>query len=372
MTKAPQGSLCQVSATDHSVFLACHFHFDLAGNVPLLGDRKNVVHQPVQYQTSREPQEEHRKDWWHQLHDLRLHGVWWCRVQAHLDEHTDAHQNWQDKVRIHLGQIVYPQHERRMAQLHTLEQYPIERNEHRHLHQYRQTATERIDLLPLVQGHHLLGHTLAIITIEFFQAGELWRHSPHFSHGTVAGCRQVEEHSLYQHCQQDDGDTPVTHQAIEPFQDVEQRQGDEEQPAKVDGTVQVRGQGFQTINDLGANVGGGTNLHGLASGNGSSGIDKAHYMQLVPAGGLELGSLVAIRHPGCDEVMLQERQPAIGDRFVDPLLAQITKIVFFVRVVRRTDDQAQIGFDTHGGLGGRVRSFVPNDLAGKVALPVGV
>src|SRR5690606_39987208 len=36
MTKAPQGSLCQVRSTVKSVLLACRFRFDLAGNVPLL------------------------------------------------------------------------------------------------------------------------------------------------------------------------------------------------------------------------------------------------------------------------------------------------------------------------------------------------
>ena len=83
-----------------SVLLAGHFCFDLAGNVPLLGNGQNIVHQPVQNQTCREPQEEDRKDQRHHLHDLGLHRIRRSRVQTHLQEHAGAHQNRQDEVRV--------------------------------------------------------------------------------------------------------------------------------------------------------------------------------------------------------------------------------------------------------------------------------
>lgn len=83
------------------VFSISHLCFDLAGNVPLLADRQNVVHQPVQYQTGWEPEEEDGEYHRHQLHDLGLHRIRRSWVQAHLQHHTGAHQDWQNEVGIH-------------------------------------------------------------------------------------------------------------------------------------------------------------------------------------------------------------------------------------------------------------------------------
>src|SRR5690606_28596379 len=122
------------------------------------------------------------------------------------------------------------------------------------------------------------------------------------------------------HRQQDDSDTPVTDQAIEPFKNVEQRQGDEEQPAEINGAIQVRSQSFQPINDLGTDISSGAHFCGLTRCYRRRRINKAHNMEIASSGGLQPGFLVPPGAPYGHEVTLHEGLPAISDRLIDALL----------------------------------------------------
>src|SRR5262245_5675640 len=46
--------------------------FDHAGDLPLLRDRQDIVHQPVQHEAGRKEEEHHPEGEWHDHHDLRL------------------------------------------------------------------------------------------------------------------------------------------------------------------------------------------------------------------------------------------------------------------------------------------------------------
>src|SRR5689334_21117430 len=134
-------------------------------DVPLLGNRKDIVDQPVQDQPRRKEEEEHAEGNWHDLHELGLHRIGWCRIKPCLDEHRRAHQYRQYVIWILPREIVNPQSERRLAQLDAQQQHPIQCNEDRDLDHDGQAAAERIDLLGLVQLHHGLMHLLPIIAI---------------------------------------------------------------------------------------------------------------------------------------------------------------------------------------------------------------
>ena len=125
--------------------------------------------------------------------------------------------------------------------------YPVQGNEHRHLNKNWQTATHWVDLLLLVQLHHLLRELLAIFAMLLFQVRHLWSQLAHFRHGTEAGCVQRVEQCFYTHGQQDDGPAPVTHDGLNKLQQGKQRLSQEPQPAKVHGQLQAVGQLFQTI-----------------------------------------------------------------------------------------------------------------------------
>src|SRR5437763_5445488 len=120
-------------------------------DLPLLQDGKNVVHQPIKHQAGGKEEEEDAEDKRHELHDLRLYRIGWCRIHACLQHHRDSHEDGQHEVRIERGKILNPKDERRVAQLDRREQYPIERDEHRDLHEKRKAATKRIDILRLIK-----------------------------------------------------------------------------------------------------------------------------------------------------------------------------------------------------------------------------
>ena len=81
-----------------------------------------------------------------------------------------------------------------MAQLNCGAQHPIQRNEHRDLHQYRQAAPERIDLFFFVQRHHLgveLGTVIGITSLNFF---EFRGNQFHLAHTAASCCVERIEH----------------------------------------------------------------------------------------------------------------------------------------------------------------------------------
>src|SRR5438128_11797703 len=64
-------------------------------DLPLLSDRKDVVHQPVEHQAGREEEEKDAEHERHVLHDLRLHGIRRYRIESGLHDHRYGHQDRQ-------------------------------------------------------------------------------------------------------------------------------------------------------------------------------------------------------------------------------------------------------------------------------------
>ena len=79
---------------------------DQAGDLPLLGNRQDIVHRPVKHQTCREPEEHEGEDDRHQHEHLLLNGISGRRRQAHLPELRRAHQNGRDVERIVAREVV--------------------------------------------------------------------------------------------------------------------------------------------------------------------------------------------------------------------------------------------------------------------------
>src|SRR6185369_14573656 len=112
-------------------FVAVEHPLDL----PLLCDGKDVVDQPVQHQSRGEEKEEDAEDERHELHHLRLHRVRRNRIHLGLQDHGDGHQDRQHVVRIERRQVLDPENKRRVPQLDCRQQHPVQRDEHRNLHQ---------------------------------------------------------------------------------------------------------------------------------------------------------------------------------------------------------------------------------------------
>ena len=69
------------------LFRTLFFVFNAPGNDPLLCNRQQVVHDPVQHQPGWEEGEHDGKTYGHKLEDLLLHRINRCRVQFLLHKH---------------------------------------------------------------------------------------------------------------------------------------------------------------------------------------------------------------------------------------------------------------------------------------------
>ena len=141
--------------------------------------------------------------------------------------------------RIGRRQILDPAEERRVAHFDGDEQHLVEREEHRDLQGDGKTAGDRVDLLLLVDLHHLLLLLHLVVGIALLQRGQLRLHRFHLRHRGVGLVGEREEQQLHQHRHQQDRDAEIADQVVEEVQRQEHRLGDEVEPAPVDQEIEV-------------------------------------------------------------------------------------------------------------------------------------
>ena len=154
-----------------------------------------------------------------------------------------------------------------MTQLNRGTQHPVQRNEHRNLHQYGQATTERIDFFLLVQRHHLgveLGAIIGVASLNLFQFRGDQLHLAH-----AAASRRVErvEHCLDQDGEQNNRPAPVAHQAMKPLEQPKHRLGDDVEDAVVNDAIQSGSCGLEYVLLLWAHVQRNGHFRGRAGGN---------------------------------------------------------------------------------------------------------
>ena len=202
-----------------------------------------------------------------------------------------------------------------MAHLDAAEQHPVQRDEHRDLHQDGQAAAERVDLLGAVEIHHLLLHLGLVVAVHLLHALQARTQHAHLGHRLVARRRQREEDQLDRHRDQDDCPAPVAGQAVEPGQHPEQRRCDHGQPAVVDHQVEARRDAFELVLLLRTGVQAGGDRAFRARGDRGHRQDHAGGEQVVAERTGEILALHALlRQPGADEIVLHHRHPAIARR----------------------------------------------------------
>src|SRR3972149_1752311 len=145
------------------------FRFGLPVLDQLLSDGKQVVHQPVDRQSRREPPEHEGEDDGQKEHHLlmgRVHPR--GRRQLLLEEHRDPHEQGKqadrDRVPRHRdvpqelggGQVVDREEDGSVRELDRHEEPLVERDEDRDLEEHREAAAHGVDLVRLVEIHHLL------------------------------------------------------------------------------------------------------------------------------------------------------------------------------------------------------------------------
>ena len=136
--------------------------------------------------------------------------------------------------RVRRREVLDPAVERRVPHLDRDEQHLVEREEHRNLHQDRQAAGQRIDLLLLVELHQRLLLLHLVVAVALADRHHLRLHRLHLRHRGVGLVGEREEHELDEDGDQQDGDAEVADVVVDPVDRVEHRLGDEVEPAPVD------------------------------------------------------------------------------------------------------------------------------------------
>ena len=126
-----------------------------------------------------------------------------------------------------------------MAHLDRDEEHLVEREEHGDLDQDGQAARQGIGAFPLVERHHLLVQALLVLAEALAQLDQLRMQLPHLGHGAVGLVGQGEEDDLDDHRHDQDRDAEVAGQLAEIAQHVEERLGQEVEPAEVDRQVEA-------------------------------------------------------------------------------------------------------------------------------------
>ena len=103
-----------------------------------------------------------------------------------------------------------------MPQLDGAQQHPVQRNEDGDLHQDRQAAAERVDLLGLVHLHHLDLQLLLVVRVLLLQRLHLRPDDLELRHRSRRRGIQRIEHALDDDRQQDDRPAPVADQLVQP------------------------------------------------------------------------------------------------------------------------------------------------------------
>ena len=197
-----------------------------------------VADDVVHHQTRREPQEEHREDDRHKGHDLLLHRVGHGGRRHLLDEeHGRAHDDRQDVVRVLRGQVMDPQDKRRMTQFNRGAQHVVQRKEDWHLNNQREAATQRVNFSALYSAI-ISALTLFIVAQTLAHCLNLRLQHTHLRHGGVLRFSQRVHDATNDKGDDDNREAPVAEEAVDEFQQLKQRLGDEPQPAVVYGQIQ--------------------------------------------------------------------------------------------------------------------------------------
>src|SRR5690606_9840365 len=208
---------------------------------------------------------------------------------------------------------------------------------------------------------------VAITLLELLHFG---RKLAHLGHGAEARGGKMEEGGLDCNHQQNDGDSPVTYKAVDPANEVEQRQTNKPQGTVINGALKVRCNFLEAVDILGP---------GIELGRDYALLSRCHLMSRAGESKQELigvgqfaqekaVSFISLGNPGGDEVMLNHGHPAALVIEGQRAFGNIAEIEFSVLFVRRGGGGSQEPADTKTGAAAR-NVIVALDLPIKVGGP---
>ena len=224
-----------------------------------------------------------------------------------------------------------------MTQFNRGAQHVVQRKEDWHLDNQREAATQRVNLLSFIQGHHFLALTLLVVAQTLAHCLNLRLQHTHLRHGGVLRFSQRVHDATNDKGDDDDGEAPVAQEAMDPFQQFEQRLRDKPQPAVVDGQVKMRRNGGHFVLNSRADPQGAFQLIGLTRlhQNRLRFVADCHNT-VAEIRGVEVVSTGVLRNPCGSKVLLQHGNPAVFGADVQVFVIDDSiEFVFFVLRFRR-------------------------------------
>ena len=216
-----------------------------------------------------------------------------------------------------------------MAQLDGFVKHPVKGDEHRDLGGHGKTPAHRVDLVSLIQGHHLLVHLLFVILVFFPDLGHQRLEPFHLAHRLVAFLPQRPQENLCNHRQADDRNPVV---GDEPVNEVHQPQtgpGNEVEPAEINDLIQFMAKLAEHLHAFGAEKQFIVELLLCAGGKLDIGLDKAALHKTgTEADQLHLGFHRLGGHQGAEKIPVLQSDPLNRTR-VGNLLSDVAHIDLF-------------------------------------------
>ena len=126
-----------------------------------------------------------------------------------------------------------------MAHFQRDEDHLIEPEEDGDLHNHRQAARDRVDLLTLIELHQFLLLLLLVILEALAEERHFRLHRLHLRHRQIRAISEREKDSFHKHSDNQDRDTEIADIIVNQVDQFEERLGDEIEPAPVDHQIEI-------------------------------------------------------------------------------------------------------------------------------------
>ena len=220
-----------------------------------------------------------------------------------------------------------------MAQFDAVQEGLIQSHEHGELHEDGQTAAHGVHAVGPVQLHHFALHGLLVVLILLLDLLHHGLELLHLLHGLEALAGERPEDDLDEDGQGDDGEAPVAHVGLHPFEELQHGDGDEAEDAEVDGGRKIIGSSGEQVAGLGTDPPAGLEFSGLAGFE----LHVLHFHSTAPHAAfvdaaLEHGGAALFGEHGGEEVVAHETGPVDLAALHDALLGEVFHVAVVVEL----------------------------------------
>jgi len=159
----------------------------------LLANGQDIIRDHVKDQPRRKAYKQESHENGHHQEDLGLRGIHGGGLHLLLDQHGKAHNDRKEIIGILVGKVVDPENEGGLTYFDRRVEHVEQGHEDGDLEDHRETSSDGIHLVFLVQLHHLPLESLAIVLIFLLEGLQLGLKGLHIFHRPIALVREGDE-----------------------------------------------------------------------------------------------------------------------------------------------------------------------------------